>query len=57
MQSQNKIPTQPLDYLARLYIECGIDIFFRIVPVDPDEDEKFALVTIGSPSPKMWGNL
>ena len=57
MQSQNKMPTQPLDHLARLYIECGIDIFFRLVPVGPNEDEKFSVVMIGSPSAKMFGNL
>lgn len=51
--SQNKIPSKPLDLFARMYIECGIDIPFRIVPADIHRDEEYVTVPL-SPVRFPW---
>lgn len=53
MQIQNKIPSKPLDLFARMYIECGIDIPFRIVPADIHRDEEYVTVPL-SPARFPW---
>lgn len=50
---QNQTPSKPLDLLARMYIECGIDIPFRIIPADIGEEEKYTTVSF-SPTRGFW---